>query len=168
MTETGTTTQPTCRPIPLGSGACKTCDEVHPLTDRHDQPAVENRYGITHKRFLLPIHGPRGNRCLGGRMEPKPWLDASGLPSWDDMTDLDRGAALMFVWKAVREGYGYARDNYPARYVDHPTLRALDVAEACRHARTVAGTWAEAHTRLGADEVQRLYDLALNHDRSNA
>lgn len=162
---TDTATQPTHRPIPLGSGACATCNEVHPLTDRHQQPAVRNRYGITHKRFLLPIHGPRHNRCPGGHTEPQPWLDATGLPSWDDMTDLDRGAALMFVWKAQREGYGYARDNYPAAYVDHPMLTGLDPSEACRHARQVAGTWAEAGERLGHDEKQRLYDLALNHQR---
>lgn len=166
MTDTKTAT--TYRLIPLGSGACTVCDDVYPLTDRHQQPAVENRYGITHKRFLLPIHGPRTNRCPGGHTEPKAWLAASGLPAWDDMTDLDRGVALMFVWKAKREGSGYARENYPARYVDHPVLTGLDVSEACRHARQVAGTWREAGERLGDDEKQRLYDLALNHDRSNA
>ncbi len=162
---TDTATQPTYRLIPFGSGACTVCDEVYPLTDRHQQPAVRNRYGVTHKRFLLPIHGPRANRCPGGHTEPQPWLEASGLPAWDDMTDLDRGAALMFVWKAVREGYGYARENYPARYVDHPVLIGLDVSAACRHASQVAGTWAEVNARLGADEVDRLYDLALNHER---
>ncbi|MEV1315467.1 hypothetical protein AB0J14_05200 [Micromonospora arborensis] len=163
---TDTATQPAYRLIPLGSGACATCDEVHPLTDRHQQPAVRNRYGVTHKRYLLPVHGPRGNRCPGGHTEPKAWLAASGLPSWDDMTDLDRGAALMFVWKVSWEAsYFYARENYPATYIDHPTLAALDVSEACRHARQVAGTWAEAGERLGDDEKQRLYDLALNHQR---
>jgi hypothetical protein len=127
------------------------------------QPAVVNKYGIRHKRFLLPIHGPRDNRCPGGHTEPKPWLESAGLPSWDDMTDLDRGAALMFVWKAKWEGsYMYARENYPARYVVHPTLRSLDDTEACHHASAVTGSWDEAKNRLGTDAVQRLYDLALS------
>ena len=163
MTDTTTTT--TVRIIQPGEGACTVCDDVYPLTDRHPQPAVRNKYGITHKRFLLPTHGPINDRCQGGHTEPKAWLTASGLPSWDDMTDLDRGSALMFVWKVKREGSLYAREHYPVRYVDHPVLTALDVATACRHARQVVGTWREAGERLGDDEKQRLYDLALNHSR---
>lgn len=161
---THTTTAPTYRPVPAGSGACTVCDEVHPLTNRHDQPSFINRHNVRQKAYLLPIHGPRNNRCDGSHHEPKPWLDATGLPSWDDMSDLDRGAALMFVWKVKREAdYAYARDNYPARYSDHPILRDLDVHTTCRHARYVAGTWDEAKDRLGADEAQRLYDLTHTH-----
>ena len=163
-----TATTANYRHIPLGSGACATCNEVHPLTDRHAQPAVRNRHGIVHKRFLLAVHGPRNTRCPGSHTEPKPWLDAAGLPSWEEMTDLDRGSALMFVWKRQREGYAYARDNYPARYVDHPVLSGLDVQEACRHASAVAGSWGEAKERLGVDELDRLYDLALNAERGAA
>lgn len=151
------------RPIGPFHGACTTCNEVHPLTDRHKQPAVRNKYGITHKRFLLPVHGTNGDRCPGSHTEPQPWLIATGLPTWDDMTDADRGAALMFAWKVQWErNYAYARENYPARYIDHPLLTALTESEACRHASAVAGTWDEAKGRLGADAVQRLYDLASN------
>ncbi|GGM27995.1 hypothetical protein GCM10011608_11060 [Micromonospora sonchi] len=163
---TDTQTVATYRAIEPGHGACQTCNEVHPLTNRHNQPAAVNRHGVRHKRWLLPVHGPRNNRCAGSHTEPKAWLDAAGLPSWDHLTDLDRGAALMFVWKVRQEGeYAYARDNYPARYRDHPLLAALDAREACRHASAVAGSWAEAIDRLGEAEVERLYDLALNYER---
>jgi len=167
MTDTQTTTS--YRRIEPGHGACQTCNEVHELTDRHDQPAVVNKHGVRHKRWLLPVHGPRNNRCTGSRTEPRPWLEASGLPSWDDMTDTDRGAALMFVWKVKWEAdYTYARENYPARYFDDPRLTDLDVRSACRHAKTVAGSWDEANDRLGEAEVNRLYDLALNHHERRA
>lgn len=156
----------TYRPVDPGHGACHVCDEVHPLTQRHKLPSFVNRHGVRQKPYLLPIHGPQGNRCDGGHHEPKPWLEATGLPDWDAMSDLDRGAALMFVWKVKWEAdYGYAREHYPARYVEHPLLTALDNRTACRHASHVAGRWDEAKERFGAAEVQRLYDLALNHQR---
>ncbi|MEU8158149.1 hypothetical protein AB0B94_31225 [Micromonospora sp. NPDC048986] len=151
------------RPVKNTEGVCTVCDEAHPLTNRHSQPAVTNRHGVTHKRFLLRVHGPRNNRCPGSHTEPKPWLEASGLPAWDAMTDLDRGAALMHVHKRRREGASYAREHYPVRYSDHPLLIILvaeDIRTACRHAAIVAGNVADG---LTDDEYGRLYDLALDY-----
>ena len=162
-----TTAQP-YRRIESGHGACSICNEVFALTNRHGQPSFVNRYGVRQKAYLLPIHGPRDNRCNGGHQKPKPWLEASGLPSWDEMTDVDKGSALMFAWKVHWErDRMYAKENYPARYVNHPLLVALDTNEACRHATAVAGTWGEAQDRWGADEVQRLYDVALTAERQS-
>lgn len=162
----------TYRRIPFHHGACTVCDEVKPLTQHHKVPSVVNQYGVRHKPYLLPVHGPRNDRCPGGHTEPKAWLEATSLPTWEEMSDLDRGAALMFTWKVYRERDRiYARENYPARYVDHPLLTALDLddqqdrGDACRHATAVCGTWVEARDRWGADEVQRMYDLTLNHKR---
>ena len=162
---TGATIQ-SYRHIKIGEGACGTCDEVHPLTDRHGQPSFVNRYGVRQRAWLVPVHGPRDNRCAGGHHKPKPWLEASGLPAWDALSDLDKGAALMHVWKRKREGAMYAREHYPVRYSDHPALPTLDDREACRHASVVAGTWDEAKERLGEHELDRLYGLALAVERS--
>lgn len=163
----------TYRPVPFGHGACTVCDEVHPLTQHHKVPSYINQYGVRHKPFLMPVHGPRGNRCAGSHTRPKPWLDATALPTWDEMPEPDRGAALMFAWKVHWErSRSYAKSNYPVRYVEHPLLTAFDLNDAddrntaCRHATAVCGTWAEARERWGAGEVQRLYDLALNHKRA--
>lgn len=88
----------------------------------------------------------------------------SDLPSWEEMGELDRGAALLHVWKCRREGARYAREHYPARYLEHQRLVILGPDLACRHAVTVTGTWDGAVDRLGMDEVERLYDAALAED----
>lgn len=148
-------------------GACPVCGEVHPLTDNHDQPSFVNKYGVRQKAFLLVKHGPRDSRCAGSHELPLPWLEGSGLPSWDEMADLDKGAALMHVWKRKREGGMYARENYPCRYLDSALLRSLDVRDACRHAQAVTSGWDSIKAEIGDGELDRLYDLALAHERSN-
>lgn len=151
------------RNIPFGHGACPVCDIVCELTDKHPGPATTNKWGVRCKQRLIPIHGPRTSPCPGSHMEPKPWLEASRLPTWDQMPDLDKGAALLHVWKRHREGGSYAVEHYPARYIENPLLTALDRRTACRHAAAVAGMWKEVQSRLGPDEVGRLYDMALEH-----
>lgn len=141
-------------------GVCTTCHSVVKLTARHDEPAYINRHGIRVRDYLTVLHGPTDNRCEGSNDHPLRWMDAAGLPSWDDMRDLDRGAALMHLWKAKREGGAYAREHYPCRYVVDPRLTALSVREACRHAGIVGPSYHEVCDRLGDVEVARLYDLA--------
>ena len=85
------------------------------------------------------------------------------LPAWAEMTDLDKGAALLHLHKRDWEGEDYAEENYPARYFDHPALTALSAREACRHAVSVEDD-AERAGALGGDEYMRLYDLALAAD----
>ncbi len=161
-----TITQRPYRHIESLQGACPVCDEVHELTEHHGHPPYVNKYGVCTKGFRLKKHGPRDNRCAGSHELPVSWLEASGLPSWDQMSDLDRGAALMHVWKRKREGGPYAVENYPVRYIESQLLRGLDLREACRHASVVCGSYDEACDRLTGAEVGRLYDLALNHERS--
>jgi hypothetical protein len=86
------------------------------------------------------------------------------LPAWADMTDLDKGAALLFLHKIDWEGIEYAVSDYPARYFDHPALLALGERDACRHAISVEID-AERAGALAGDEHRRLYDAAL--DASN-
>lgn len=148
------------RVIPLGSGACPVCDEVVPLAQskaKVGQPTP------------LRFHGPRRSPCAGSGQPAKPWHLAVGLPAWDDMSDLDKGAALMFVWKAHWErDYAYAREHYPVRFVDDPRLVRLGPVEACRHASLVTGGHTRALDRLGVDEHQRLYSLAHAHESAGA
>lgn len=86
------------------------------------------------------------------------------LPCWEDMTDLDKGAALLHDHKREDEGVEYAVENYPARYWNDPRLTALTPAEASAHAATVCGD--DVFDRIGGDEYERLYDLTLDHERS--
>jgi hypothetical protein len=87
------------------------------------------------------------------------------LPAWADLSDLDKGAALLHLHKRDWEGPEYAVDNYPARYFDHPALVALSPREACRHAVSVEDDAERAGTLHGA-EYERLYDGALSADHA--
>ncbi len=93
-------------------------------------------------------------------MTPPTWED---LPTWDDMTDLDKGAALMHLHKRDWEGGEYAERHYPARFYDHPALVALDTVAASKFAATLDE---DAETLL-VGEHERLYDLALNKERED-
>lgn len=127
-----TTTERTYREVPPDHQACTVCDEIV------KNLAPPNRSGV----FFLKIrvHGPRGNRCPGSKQSGKAWAEAAHLPLWDELSDVDKGAALMFVWKAHWENsFAYARDNYPATYRDHPTLVGLDRGLRCRHAVSMVG-----------------------------
>ena len=50
----------------------------------------------------------------------------SELPTWAQMSDLDKGAALLHLHKREWEGADYAEENYPARYFEHPALTSLN------------------------------------------
>jgi hypothetical protein len=80
------------------------------------------------------------------------------LPTWDEMSDLDQGAALMHLHKRDYEGISYAVENYPARYLDDERLVTLDGRAASRH----AAQFRELTGELDSDEYERLYTLALN------
>ena len=89
------------------------------------------------------------------------------LPGWDEMTDLDKGAALMHLHKREWEGEEYAESDYPCRYFDHPVLAALGPRDASRHAASLAGAVAaEMVTHAGDDWYTDLYDAALDADRA--
>ena len=87
------------------------------------------------------------------------------LPTWAEMSDLDKGAALLHLHKRDWEGGDYAEENYPAEYFEHPALVALKPREACRHAVSVE-TDAEKAGALKMPEYERLYDLALAADQA--
>ena len=86
------------------------------------------------------------------------------LPTWDEMSDLDKGAALLHDHKVQDEGESYATENYPAEYFDHPALLALDSEAASKHAQGLFGD-KDPFDMLGGKEFDRLYDLALDADR---
>lgn len=86
------------------------------------------------------------------------------VPAWDDMPDVDKGAALLHVWQVDWEGDEYARAEYPAKYHEHPMLTALSSVQACEHAYEVTGGHEAIFDRLGVAEYERLYDLALKHN----
>lgn len=90
----------------------------------------------------------------GGSQEPVV------LPAWAELTDLDKGAALLHLSKRENEGTSYAMENYPARFSDHPQLVALGDEDASRFAvsmEAAAGTLSDA-------EYERLSNLAADAD----
>lgn len=86
----------------------------------------------------------------------------AGLPDWNAMSDLDKGAALMHLAKVENEGRAYAIENYPVQYLDSPRLTSLNRQDACNH----ASRFDDITDELDGDEYERLYDLALNHEKS--
>ena len=79
----------------------------------------------------LIVHGPRAARCPGSGSLPVPWLAATGLPRWDDLTDRDKGAALLLV---LEHGPNLcASEAGLPVYLDDPVLAGLDPADP--HAR---------------------------------
>lgn len=87
--------------------------------------------------------------------------------TWDDLSDLDKGAVLMFMHKVEYEGEDYALENYPVRFIEHPELLEMSQDEANDFALTFEDLLEEGVP--GDDEAgtefQRLYELALKHDR---
>lgn len=81
----------------------------------------------------------------------------TNLPTWDELSDLDKGAALLHLHKRDYEGVSYAVENYPAHYLDDPRLVALDGKAASAH----AAQFGNVANDLDGDEYERLYDAAL-------
>jgi len=120
--------------IPDGKGKCRDCGRVLTLT-------------WTGNGALI-VHGPRAGRCPGSGRPPVPWLQASGLPGWDDLTDLDKGAAIL---QARYPGWPHLQPPY----FDHPVLLSLGTGAGHRYAvRTAIGR------RMPDAEVTRLLNLA--------
>lgn len=84
-------------------------------------------------------------------------MTSNDFLGWAEMSDLDKGAALLHLHKRGYEGAGYAVENYPVQYFDDPRLTGLDRRAACRH----AATFAREAEQLADDDYRRLYELAL-------
>lgn len=78
------------------------------------------------------------------------------LPTWDDMSALDKGAACMH-WVKEDAGDG---NEYPCRYFDSHALVQLSQAQANAHAATMF----EIIQRLPYDQYDTLYEKALKAD----
>jgi hypothetical protein len=84
------------------------------------------------------------------------------LPTWDQMSDLDKGAALLHMLKRDWEGADYAVEHYPCQYIEDPALLALSERDACRHAKRVCVSGTAIRDRLRVNERHRLCRLVLN------
>lgn len=82
------------------------------------------------------------------------------LPSWDEMPDIDKGAALRHAWKRSWEGASYAVSDFPCEYVEHPGLVALDSRDACAHAALVTKGLYGRFTSTGVPRSDWRIDVA--------
>lgn len=92
--------------------------------------------------------------------------DITDLPAWGEMSDRDKGAALMHVAKRNNEGDTDAVENYPCIYFDDPRLTRLTANTASSHATRTVGDTDEIVETIGQDEYERLYDIAYDADRA--
>ena len=125
------------RLVGAGRTICSVCGKEVQSVDEHP------RRRMTY--MVARAHGSPANRCPGSRQRGMPWLDACQLPTWQDMTDHDKGQALAFVTKACSErDYAYTRKNWPVQYTG-PGLDDLAAVEpvnyySARHASAVVDT----------------------------
>lgn len=105
---------------------------------------------------------PETRRAVLDEIEREHAAMLAALPDWSEMSDLDKGAALMHLWKRDSEGDDYAVENYPVKYIEDPRLTALNREDACAH----AARFEEIAEEMDGDEHERLYNLALDHERS--
>ena len=92
-----------------------------------------------------------------------PILEPERLPEWDELSDLDKGAVLLFLSKVDYEGESYARENYPCEFLDDSDLMAMTSSQQCDAALVYDGSAEE----LDDDESERLHCLALEHTRDS-
>lgn len=138
------------RPLPTGQGVCRAC--------LHRGPARPGLNG--HPNRMHRHHRPDGTLCR--ERESLRWIEATGLPTWDELTDRDRGAAIMHCWARHTQGVIHAREHAPATFWDDELLTALTPYEACRYTAELCGSYAEITDRLGEAERERLYQAALD------
>lgn len=86
------------------------------------------------------------------------------LPTWDEMTDLDKGAAISYLYRCDLIGIKAAAANYAAEYFDDPRLVALGATpEASAHALVIAE---RAFEDLA--ECARLHTVAIDADAARS
>jgi hypothetical protein len=90
------------------------------------------------------------------------------LPPWTDLTDRDKGLALIYATNVADRGHAHAVESCPARFLDHPILVELRSDEACAYVDSLGiDLTSNVAVLIGADEsslpwaeYQRLYGLA--------
>lgn len=80
------------------------------------------------------------------------------LPTWDEMSDLDKGSALLHVYRSTWSRQ--TRKIMNCKYTDDPALVALNEKERSRHAHHVTGGIQRITSRLGNRETSRLMKIA--------
>jgi len=83
--------------------------------------------------------------------------DDRELPRWDDMSDLDKGAIVVAMWRAK---WWMLPSLRTARFLDDPVLVALDENSAARHMQKLVGSFDELRNQIGEAEMYRLERLA--------
>lgn len=83
-----------------------------------------------------------------------------GLPTWDEMGDMDKGAALLHVYRSTWSRN--ARKTLYCKYTQDERLVALSEKERSKHAHFVTGGHARAQSAIPPLEYRRLCKIAGN------
>lgn len=145
-----------------------TNEMVQPIIDEIDFTDGSNAHDEIRRGLAAALSMPAIRAAVLAEIDREHAEMMAALPGWDDMSDLDKGAALLHMHKRINEGDDYAIENYPAKFIEDPRLTGLSAEDACAHVARLfpyeddyEALW-EEH----GNEVTRLYDLALNHERS--
>lgn len=91
------------------------------------------------------------------------------LPTWDELSDLDKGVILRYLYRTSPPAKGHrgahwdwrhCRRTMVCQFQDDPRLVDLDPKDAARYARKVSGGQKEITAKLTKSEYGRLFLVA--------
>lgn len=91
------------------------------------------------------------------------------LPAWDELSDLDKGVILRYLYRTsppvkghrgAHFSHRYWRKAMVCRFQDDPRLVALEPKDAARYARKVSGGQKAITAKLTKTEYGRLFLVA--------
>lgn len=127
-----------------GRGLCRVC--------RRDVAVYVPERGET--LGVVREHYHRGAACAGGRELEVGWAQARKVPTWERMSDKDRGVALSHVLECTTPRQPQQAWTHPEHTYTGPGLSRLDVWQVCAHAWDQTGGWQRALDRWGDEQVQ--------------
>ncbi|MEU8310458.1 hypothetical protein AB0C84_43530 [Actinomadura sp. NPDC048955] len=92
--------------------------------------------------------------------------DLVDLPGWDEMSDYDRGWALLHVYERDKRGTQHALTYSAPRFADDPRLSSLSAEAASAHATKIVSTTDEIIETIGEDEYDRLIAVVADPPRA--
>lgn len=127
-----------------GRGLCRTCG-------RNVAVRAPKRGQVL---GVVRDHYHRGVPCEGAGQLEVGWVQARKLPTWEVMSDRDRGVALAHVMACTTPRHPQQADEHPEHAYTGPGLARLDEWQVCAHAWDQTQGWNRALRTWGAEQVR--------------